>query len=174
MIKYYLYHIKGIKWGCTKRSVKRRVWEQGYTLDDVCKIVEQSDIDIASDLEKEWNIRDGYSWDDSQDYRRVINMARNNLTFESRSKGGKTAGANKVKSGLWDIISKNGRKIGSKNSCEKQKIKCIAYNKLTNKFIGEYDSITDAANSLNLWRRNVASVIKGKLKSTGGYYFLAT
>jgi hypothetical protein len=173
---FYLYHIKGVKWGCTKRSVKRRVWEQGYTLNDVCEIIEKSDINIASKLEDEWNIRDGYKRDpnkyNERDYSAIARLTP--FTNEQRSKGGKTAGANKVKSGLWDIISKNGRKIGSKNSAEKQKIKCIAYNKLTNEFIGEYDSITDAANSLNLWRRNVASVIKGKLKSTGGYYFLAT
>ncbi len=72
---YYIYHIKGVKWGCTKRSVKRRVWEQGYTLNDVCEIVEQSDINIASDLEKELNIRDGYSWNDSQDYRVILKAA---------------------------------------------------------------------------------------------------
>lgn len=89
MIKYYLYHIKGIKWGMSKRLIKR-LKNQGYTLNDVCEIVEQSDIDIASDLEKEWNIRDGYGWNDSQDYRAInkasqlallIDYDRNNHIF---------------------------------------------------------------------------------------------
>jgi hypothetical protein len=171
---YQLYHIKGVKWGMTARTVKRRVWEQGYTLDDVCEIVEESNIDIASELEDEWNIRDGYKRDpnkyNERNYSEIAKLAQ--LTNEQRSKGGKTAGSNKVKSGLWDTISKKGRMLGNKISCEKQKIKCFAYNKKTHQFIGEFNSISDAANTLNLWRRNVAAVLKGKLKSTGGYYFL--
>lgn len=71
---YHIYHIKGVKWGCSK-ELPNRLKRQGYTLDDVCEIVEQSDIDIASELEKEWNIRDGYNWNDSQDYRIITKAA---------------------------------------------------------------------------------------------------
>jgi hypothetical protein len=172
---YYLYHIKGIKWGCTKRSVKRRVWEQGYTINDVVEIIEISDKNKASDMEDDFNIKYGYKRDpnkyNERDYSAMAKLSP--LTNKQRSKGGKTAGLNKVKSGLWKEISCKGRKIGNQISCEKQKVKCLAYNKKTHQLVGEFNSISEAANSLNLWRRNVAAVLKGRLKSTGNYYFIS-
>ena len=71
---YSLYHIKGIKWGCSKR-LHQRLKNQGYTINDVCEVIEVSDIDTASDMERELNIRDGYIWNKSQDYRRIKKMA---------------------------------------------------------------------------------------------------
>jgi hypothetical protein len=68
---YYLYHIKGKKWGCTQH-LKQRLKRQGYTLDDVCEIIEKQDLDEAADLEKELNLKYGYPWNDSQDYRVIL------------------------------------------------------------------------------------------------------
>lgn len=170
---YKLYHIKGVKWGCTKRTVKRRIWEQGYSIDDVCEIIEIKDVNEASELENTLNIQFGYKLDpnkyNERDYSAMASKA--GLTNNQRSKGGKTAGANKVKSGLWDIISKNGRKLGSKISCELQSKQCKAFDKNTNIFIQEFSSISEAANVLNLHRRAIAMVLSGKRKSTGKYYF---
>jgi len=170
---YKLYHIKGVKWGCTKRTVKRRVWEQGYSIDDVCEIIEIKDINQASELENTLNIQFNYKLDpnkyNERDYSTIAKKAV--LTNLQRSRGGQTAGANKVKSGLWDIISKNGRKLGNKISCELQSKKCKAFHKKTNTFIQKFNSISEAAQTLNLHRRAIAMVLSGKRKSTGKYYF---
>lgn len=85
-MKYTLYHIKGVKWGCTQRPIELRLKEQGYTLDDLHDTILVDDENDASDLEKELNIRDGYPWNDSQDYR-VVSKARSNITEESNRRG---------------------------------------------------------------------------------------
>ena len=75
-MKYTLYHIRGKKWGMTTR-LKKRLSEQGYTLDDVCETVGVHDKDYGADLERELNIRDGYGWNSSQDYRRLETLYKN-------------------------------------------------------------------------------------------------
>ena len=85
---FYLYHIKGVKWGCT-RHLKRRIKAQGYNLSDVCDIIEIKDKNIAADKEKQLNIECGYKWSDREDYR-VVTKITKPFTKEARSKGGKT------------------------------------------------------------------------------------
>lgn len=68
---YYLYHIEHVKWGCSK-ELPNRLKAQGYTLDDVCEIVKEKDLDKAADMERDFNIRDGYGWNESQDYRKIL------------------------------------------------------------------------------------------------------
>ena len=84
-MKYTLYHIKGVKWGCTQQPIKTRLKQQGYTLDDLYEKILEDDVDNASELEKELNIRDGYPWNNSQDYR-VIAKARKHFTAYSAEK----------------------------------------------------------------------------------------
>lgn len=72
---YYIYHIKGVKWGMTN-NLKRRLKQQNYTLFDVVKVIEEEDLDKAADLEKKLNLRDGYPWNDSQDYRVILNATK--------------------------------------------------------------------------------------------------
>ena len=72
---YYLYHIKGIKWGCSK-NLSKRLKSQGYSLTDAYEIIEEDDLDKAADMEKEFNIRDGYHWRDDQDYRVILNAGK--------------------------------------------------------------------------------------------------
>jgi len=174
MVKYYLYHIKGVKWGMTKRTVKRRVWEQGYTLNDVCEIIEISDIDTASNMEDTLNIRHGYKRDpnkyNERDYSAIAKLSP--LTNKQRSKGGKTSGANKVNSGLWDIISKNGRKIGYKNSTEKLKIcnekqkKPVLQYDLSGNLIAEYASRNEANRIIGT---QIHHALKDSNKTCAGY-----
>jgi hypothetical protein len=78
---YYLYHIKGVKWGMTN-DLKRRLYQQGYNLSDVCEIIEKQNIDEGADLEKELNIKYGYPWRDDQDYRNIYNAAMKALETE--------------------------------------------------------------------------------------------
>jgi hypothetical protein len=99
---YYIYHIKGVKWGCTI-NLKRRLKAQNYTINDVCEIIEETDLNKASDLEKELNIKNGYNWRDDQDYRVItkagksallVNYQRHNHSFtkEERALGGYITG----------------------------------------------------------------------------------
>jgi len=127
MVKYYLYHIKGVKWGMTKRTVKRRVWEQGYTLNDVCEIIEISDIDTASDLEQQLNIRDGYK-NQIHSYKKYIHLYKKLHTYSPLSKKGHKKSqthcenislSKKGKKINWNPLTQNNWKprvmIGSKN-----------------------------------------------------------
>jgi hypothetical protein len=68
---FYLYHIKGIKWGCTK-NLQQRLKRQGYTISDLADLITIDNVNKAADMEKELNIKDGYGWNTSQDYR-VLN-----------------------------------------------------------------------------------------------------
>lgn len=65
------------------------------------------------------------------------------------------------------LIHKNtGRKNTSKVLCKKIDV----YDKLGNKLY-EFNSLTDAANQLNLHFQSISNCLNGRLKSTGGYTF---
>ena len=76
---YYLYHIpKREQWGCTdnlERRIKDLKKRKGYTINDVTQIITYTDIDQAADMERELNLKYGYGWNRSRDYRVVIAKA---------------------------------------------------------------------------------------------------
>lgn len=84
---YYLYHIKGVKWGMTRRGLKVRLKEQGYSLDAVCEIIEETDMIVASDLEEKLNIRDGYK-QQAHPYKKYIKYYEKLHTHSSACKKG--------------------------------------------------------------------------------------
>ncbi len=47
----------------------------------------------------------------------------------------------------------------------------ICYSKCKNNLIGEYNSLTDAANELKISVGNIGNVLSGRYKQTNGYYF---
>ena len=101
---YTLYHLKGNKWGMTRRTLNQRFSDKDYrkkglTINDVCETETYSDRDTAADRERELNIRDGYGWNKSQDYRIISKAGKiggNNraakLTDEEKSLIGTTLG----------------------------------------------------------------------------------
>jgi excinuclease UvrABC ATPase subunit len=105
---YYIYHIKGKKWGCTKNP-KQRLKKQGYEYAD--EVILESDLDNAADLEKELNIKYGYPWRDDQDYRAILNA-------------GKQSYKNKVRKGPKHTFTKKDCQLGGyitgKKKSEKQ------------------------------------------------------
>lgn len=157
-MKYTLYHIKGVKWGCSNNLIKR-LEEQGYTLDDVDEVISCDDLDLVSEYEKYLNIRDGYNWSDSQYYKRCLLMRINNA-----SKGGKIGG--KIGGKVTKKTSPNkGRPVKNENHI-------LCYNKKTNELIGEYEYLTQASISLNnISKSKICGVLKGRIKSCYGYYF---
>lgn len=70
---FYLYHIKGKKWGCTL-ELEKRLSKQGFTLDDICEIKEVIGIRVADRLEKILNEKEGYSYNHTQSYIRALLM----------------------------------------------------------------------------------------------------
>ena len=106
---YTLYHLKGNKWGMTRRTLNQRFSDHDYrkkglTINDVCETETYSDRDIAADRERELNLRDGYGWNKSGDYRIVTKRSRN---------GGLRQGVQNVKSGHWSKVQLIGSKLPS-------------------------------------------------------------
>ena len=175
-----IYHIPGIKIGCSTEPTKR-VKVQGFSNYEI--IEEHDDIYIASDREQELQKQYGYKVDECPYWKSYQSSVRRQ-TKEGRIKGGKTAGKMMVETGKLDLarLKSNEIRRGSKHSDEtKMKIKSKAignnnkptvaisvFDKMDN-LIGNYNSITSAANELNLHNGNISSVLKGKLLTTGGY-----
>jgi hypothetical protein len=183
---YYLYHIKGVKWGMTKRTVKVRVREQGYTLDDVSEIIEELDMDTASDLENKWNIRDGYKTDfvkyNQGKYTEAGQKGGSKNTDEqqiARSKVGsvygKIMGLNSVASGHLKRVSDISRRNGSLEKARlaasiKASIPIIAIN-IESKIETKYNSGSEAANIIGVSKSNIYNILKGKRKTIKGHTF---
>jgi hypothetical protein len=80
---YYIYHIKGIKIGCTN-NLKRRIKEQGFT--DYELIEQHSDKFIASNREKELQNKYGYRLDSipyNESLRRIKKAQKVSLATKS-------------------------------------------------------------------------------------------
>jgi hypothetical protein len=110
-MKYYIYHIPGIKIGCSK-TPKQRVKGQGYSNFEILE--EHIDIYIASNREIELQKQYGYPVDKTS-YWQTVSAA----TLEDRKRSGrlggckigKTNGINLVNSGEWKKRQSNGGKI---------------------------------------------------------------
>ena len=165
-MKWTLYHIKGVKWGCTNRLIYR-LKEQGYTLDDVFETIEYDDIQTASEREEEFNIRDGYGWNKSQNYIRVYEAGRRRGPFKKSeyTKGGESTG-NKMKA--EGKIQTLGSKWGKINGMKRAK-GVIAMKEGIE--IGRWESLTQCANALGTDRSSIKCVIDGKHKQAKGYTF---
>ena len=179
MKKYYIYHIKGVKIGCSVNP-KLRVNKQGYTEFEILE--EHTDIDIASNREIELQKEYGYTLDCTT-YTQSVECGKvgrlNNTNW-------KLQGKRNVDNG-WikefqqrSVIARTGTKH-SAEAKEKMRLKAIGrknkptvgvlvYDKEDN-LVNKFDSITDAAKTLNLGGGNISSAISGKLKTYGGYKF---
>jgi hypothetical protein len=149
---FSLYHIKGVKWGCTKRKVSIRVKEQGYTIDDVCEVIEIKNLIDAAELEDKLNIRDGYKRD-----RRKYNT---DCTI-----GGKISGNKKSIKYLKKI-----GKLGNQSNIEKYGQKIIATNIKTGN-ISNFNSIREAERKLNIQAPLIRRCLKNLQPKSKGYTF---
>ena len=105
MKTYYIYHIPGVKIGCSNNP-KARVKRQGYSQFEILE--EHSDIMIASEREIELQKQYGYGKDTWIPYWKTVNAP----TPNSRIKAGQITGQLHVKSGHWRNINSIGGKIG--------------------------------------------------------------
>ena len=111
-------------------DLKNRLRQQGYTIDDVCEVIVEFDLDKAADLEKELNLKYGYPWNDSQDYRVIVKASKESyknksrvwngreFTKEDTILGGKIAGKKNLESGHWHSIINPS--AGGRASCQKE------------------------------------------------------
>lgn len=147
MINYYIYHIPGIKIGCSMKP-NRRVKSQGYETYEILEI--HNDIDIASKREVELQKQYGY----------IIDTGANVYKKEFVDMG-KKAGNLSVTNGHIFNIQKNAAEI-----CKK-KIEVYKNNLL----IGKYNSLTDASKQLKLSISKISSVLSGDRKHHKNYTF---
>ena len=170
---YSIYHIKGVKWGMTK-NLNQRLKQQGYALSDVAAVIKEEDLDKAADLERELNLRDGYGWNSSQDYRKVLdfmnhnNRHKHNFTKEESTLGGYITG--KKKTPKQQKARKENIKIATE-AAQKANKKPIIQMDLDGNFIKEWDSTAECCKQLNLHGSNVSRVLNGLQPYHKGYTF---
>jgi hypothetical protein len=145
-VKYYIYHIpKRKEWGCTK-NLNNRLRQLGYNENDLDRVIICGNVDMASELEKQMNIEYGYGWNETRDYRRIIQVAKN-IKSEHRSKGGKKSA----------IVNTN-----------RYGIKLIAIDKFTNELVKQFESKTQCANYFNVGHTRINEILDGRRKSING------
>ncbi len=127
---YYIYHIDGVKVGCTKNPAKRIKSEQGYSKYEI--LDKTKDIDVASRLEFFWQDKLGYKRD-KRSYKETINnfkpktmlhITEKTITFKG-SKDSNLTGIIipdiiKLKDGTILNIEKNHKEFILKNNYKSQ------------------------------------------------------
>jgi hypothetical protein len=136
---YYIYHIPGVKIGCSTQP-KQRVEKQGYNSFEILET--HNDIDIASEREIQLQKQYGYKVDRML-YKECVNR-RPKWTKSQSDKGRATM----IKNGFFNEWYKKGNA---------SRIKSVAKYDLNDNLIEIYNSISDAARSIN--REGNTSVI---------------
>jgi len=160
---FTIYHVPGVKIGCTD-NLRRRLRVQGL-LDSEWEILEtHTDDQIASKREKELQKQYGYPVD------------RNGYEFETRSRVGKIGGKKNIESGHLDRLFQKNKESGVLEKCSQRTKELyskpvLAFRKDTGEFVGEFESQKEAARQLNLYQGTISNIIRGIVKSTGGYTF---
>jgi hypothetical protein len=178
IVKYYIYHIPGIKIGCTKR-LEIRMKQQGFFNWEVLEI--HSDKYKASKREIELQKQYGYSVD-NREYHILCKLA---------VKGGFKQGPENVKSGQLKSISKKGGIAGNRArglkygkiaaesgqlaKARKKAIqstsKCILQYDLNGNIIKEWNSISECERGCNISRYHIRNVLNNKTKNYNGFVF---
>jgi len=179
MKTYYIYHIQGVKIGCTD-NLKRRLRSQKYTEYEILE--EHMDIDVAAAREIELQKQYGYKTD---------KVKYNQYDY---SKNGKIAGKKAVESGQLASIRSKGGKVGGKivgkitgkivgrknvesgkiyeaqkKAAEARSIPISAYRKDTGQYVGTYPSQSECARQLNI--TNINACLNGSRSHIRGYTF---
>lgn len=182
--KYYIYHIDGVKIGCSV-DANIRVKEQGYSEFEILEI--HNDILKVSEREIELQKQYGYTVDKIPYYVSIqhFNKAKKKLNYselgnklknwqlnsnyynsekhlEGCSKGG-------IISGELNKLNGHMEKIRSKSNFNRKSIK--TYNRFTNELIGEYNSLTECCKELGLGISKVSDTLAGNRKYHKNYTF---
>lgn len=147
--KYYIYHIPGVKIGCTD-NIERRVSRQGFS--DYEILEEYTDIYKASEREIELQKKYGYKVDKTPYWK----------LMPKNSKGGKIGGK---------VVGEIHKQSGHMSKLGKARKKPILVYSLDNKFISEYESGKNASEELNILTSGISSVLNNKFPHYKGYIF---
>jgi hypothetical protein len=169
---YYIYHIPGVKIGCTS-NLKKRIQSQGFTEYEVLET--HTDIDIASNREIELQNEYGYVEPSRTNYKQHIEFGK---AGQIACKGKPNKGAQtqiKDKIGIFGYskeerlaLNTKANFIRAKISAEKRSKPVIVYDYKTNKLIGEWKACKYAA--VELKANNLRRTIEGDRKHSNGYY----
>lgn len=155
---YHIYHIKGVKIGCSKNP-KRRVKQQGY---DEFEILEQyEDIEIASQREIELQIQYGYKVDYT-----TYNKSIQGYSYEKVSKAGRTSAKKQWVENREELIERS--KLSKPIMIEKFGLEILQFD-LNGNFIKEWKGLKEAARTLNIKPPNLTACLKGRQKTCGGF-----
>lgn len=175
MKKYYIYHIEGIKIGCTMNP-NLRPKKQGYQNYSILE--EHTDVYIASNREIELQKEYGYKVDTTP-YWKTLKIA----TIDGRLKGGKKGGEWSIKSGHMKRLNSLGgkaiAKINKENGHEvKWRTKGVEANSITveqrdmnGNLINEFKSAREADRQTDVNQSSIIKCCKGKVRMAGGYVF---
>lgn len=143
---YYIYHIPGIKIGCSTEP-KRRVETQGYY--DYEILEEYENITLASNRELELQKQYGYKVDNTT-YEQSYDWCN-----KGHSNGGKRTGQILKENGEWE----KRRQSGWLKAKEKTSKPIIVYHYPSMELKGEYKSVSEACRELNLDRVSVIRIL---------------
>lgn len=173
---YYIYHIPGIKIGCSINPT-RRVRNQGYT--DFVILEEHTDILTASNRELELQREYGYKIDCVPYTQTMIvgekawNTIKSNENIKKAgSIGGKKAVENKL--GIHSLTKEERSNITkqTRQVCRDRFSKAtLVYTYPQLDFICEYYSVKEAGRQLNILPSGIRDVLSGRKKQTKGYTF---
>lgn len=150
---YYIYHIPGIKIGCTN-NIHRRMKQQGYTVFTILET--HTDIQIASERERSLQKEYGYRIDSGY-------VLINKL---DRKAGGKSSATKQWSENRDKLIERS--KLSKPVMIEKYGKEIIQYD-LNNNLIKEWKGIKQAARTLNIKPPNLSATLNGRQKTCGGF-----
>lgn len=150
---YYIYHIKGIKIGCTN-NINRRMKQQGYTEFEILET--HTDINIASERERYLQKEYGYKIDSGY-------ILINKL---DKKAGGKSSATKQWLENREKQLEKG--ILGNKIVTQKYSKIIIQYD-LNGNFIKEWKGMKEAARTLNIKPPNLSATLNGRQKTCGGF-----
>jgi hypothetical protein len=171
---YTIYHIPGVKVGCSKR-VEARVKEQGYNGYEVLETVE--DRVEASKKEIEWQEKLGYGRDILFTYEQTLRAGVFARKPEAKAKLLATRKVSEVyKEGRLRGIEKRKETIKSSlkfkeaaNTNAQRKMKPILQYSLDGTLIKEWESAKYASEFFNISRQTIAMCARGLAKTSVGF-----
>lgn len=155
---FYIYHIQGIKIGCSKNP-KRRVKQQGYIEYEILEQYE--DINIASERERELQKQYGYKIDTT-----TYNKSIQGYSIEKVIKAGKASSKKQWLENREELIerSKKGGKINSEKTGKKTYMCDLNGNVLM-----DFKNRKDAAKYINGFAAPIKNVINHPTRTYKGY-----
>ncbi len=167
MIIYYIYEIPGVKVGCTK-DLKHRVEQKQKTpLGQYNILGAANNIQDATEMEQEWQIKLGYSVD-KINYNEVLKWQAKCNTPEAQAKRVANTDYKAIMEKRNFDYKTKVVNTDYKKQAEKRMKPVLQYDKQGN-FIKEWPSAKDAAAALKLHKGNITSCCKNKIKLCGGF-----